>query len=184
MLDVFDIIDLDLESVIEYKKYLVQRYFYMLSNDIKPYGKCIRENDMKYLEVCSCNKPLDYYEITDNFPNITLCELDKPDLEPFKIKFIKLNFDTKEDIKKYIDKVNGFVNTNISTDFLDGIARIQYKNDKTRIFMDNTKKINKNGQLKKDFLDRASKYVIALSLKYEIQWESILYKRYFELDNK
>lgn len=139
---------------------------------------------MKYLEVCSCNKPLDYYEITANFPNITLCELDKPDLEPFKIKFIKLNFDTKEDIKKYIDKVNGFVNTNISTDFLDGIARIQYKNDKTRIFMDNTKKINKNRQLKKDFLDRASKYVIALSLKYEIQWESILHKCYFELDNK
>ena len=184
MLDVFDIIDLDLESVIEYKKYLVNRYFFTGYYEIKPYGKCIKENNIKYLEVYPYNKPLDYYEITANFPNITLCELEYPNLESHKIRFIKLDFDTKKDIKKYINKVNEFINKNISKDFLDGIVRTQYINEKTRLFIENNKKISKNGQFKKDFLDRASKYVIALSLSYEIQWKSILYKRYFELDNK
>lgn len=183
MFDVFDIIDSDLEGVMDYKNYLVQRYFYMLPIDIKPYGKCIRENDVRYLEGCSYNKPLDHYEVTYNFPNIALCELDKPGLEPCKIKFIKLDFDTKEDIKKYIDKVKKFISTNISSDFLEGIARTQYTNGKTRIFIKKDKKISENGQFKKDFLDRASKYVIALSLSEEIQWESILCKCYFELDN-
>lgn len=168
MVDILDIIDLDLESVNQYKKYLVSRYFYMLFNDIKPYGKCIRENNTKYLEIYYYNKPLDYYEMKNNLSNIDL---------------LKLKFDTKEDIKKYIDKVNEFINANISIDFLDGIARIQYKNDKPKIFIKKDKRIIQNGQFKKDFLDRASKYVIALSLREEIQWESILCKCYFELDN-
>lgn len=168
MVDILDIIDLDLESINQYKTYLVNRYFFTLNNDIKPYGKCIRENDVKYLEVCPYNKPLDYYELTYNLSNVDL---------------LKLKFDTKEDIKKYVNKVNEFINVNISKDFLDGIARIQCTNEKTRIFMDNPKKIRKNGQFKRDFLDRASKYVIALSLSEEIQWESILCKCYFELDN-
>ena len=169
MIDILDIIDLDLESVNQYKKYLVNRYFFILNNDIKPSGKCIKENDIKYLEVCPYNKPLDYYELTHNLSNVALLQFD---------------FDTKADIKKYINKVKKFISINISSEFLDGIARTQYNNGKTRIFIENNKKIIKNGQFKKDFLDKASKYVIALSLSYEIQWESILYKRYFELDNK
>lgn len=184
MLDVFDIIDLNLESVMEYKKYLVNRYFFTGYYEIKPYGKCIKENNIKYLEVYPYNKPLDYYEITCNFPNVALCELEDPNSESHKIKFIEFEFETKEDIKKYINKVNEFINTNISKDFLDVIGRIEYINEKTRIFVKSNKKIRENGQFKKDFLDRASKYVIALSLSYYIQWESILYKRYFDLDNK
>ncbi|WP_071121184.1 hypothetical protein [Romboutsia timonensis] len=156
MLDVFDIIDLDMESVKEYKKHIVYRYFNTAHYDIK------------YKEVIAYNKTLDCCELESYYPNITLNELDLDNNSTHKLDFIRFNFNTKEDIKAYIKKINKFIDENISSDFLNDISYIE----------------NEFREYTNEFLDRSSKYIIALSLKENKDWEHILYKKYFELDNK
>ena len=183
MLDVFDIIDWNIESVKEYKKYLICRYFNTRHYDMKPYGKTYQE-DIKYREVSSYNKVLDYYELESNYSNINLCELDLDSSPTHKFDFIKFDFNTKEDVKEYINKVKKFINENISEDFLSDIWYIQNENGKIKIKLDTLKVKDEYGNYASEFLDKASKYIIALSLKKNIEWEHMLYKQYFELDNK
>ncbi len=184
MLDVFDIIDLDIESVKEYKKYLIFRYFNLGQVDIKPYGKTFEKEGIKYKEVCLYNEPLDYYTLESNYPSIALCELDLDNSPTHELCFVKLDLDKKEDIKEYLNKVDKFIKENISRNFLNDIAYTTSGDGKVTIQIDLSKQKDEYGNYKKEFLDRASKYVLALSLRSNTNLEYMLYKKYFELDNK